>query len=103
MSTVAPVVKRGSVRFIRWHSVSGCYIGLVKAGNRYDTILVVDKIPVRLVRVPISERAYYREIDDFNSGLRGFSRLMDRIEFTNRAKVFLTALKLKEISNDGTP
>lgn len=64
--------------FIRYHSDYGSYHGVVQYGRKTHRFVTVSEFPIRCWKVKDSERLYFSNMGDLNTGIRSLRLAIDR-------------------------
>lgn len=86
-------MKPKAPEFIRYHRKDGSFVALVSYGRKWDRMLLVDRLPIHVGRVPANERKYYTNIGSVSDGVALFTKLKERQQFTKGADTFLELMR----------
>lgn len=77
--------------FVRYTSMTDTRAALVMVGNKNLTVLMIREFPVRIYKVPMTEKKYCDYMGDLKEGVAAFNRLAKRVPLTKGALAFLKA------------
>jgi hypothetical protein len=70
--------RKNPFEYIRYHSDTGCYHGIVKYGLKTDKFVTASEFPIKVWRIKADERKYYTNMGTVSNGIAALKGVIER-------------------------